>query len=211
MGGLLSINSPFWRLMDKMLHLLWLNLLWFLCCLPIFTIGAATTALYSVTLKYAKNQEGYITHDFLQSFKDNFFQSTLVWFVMAGIGIFLGLDLIVYLRSSDSIPNLLLMTAFFASILIYIFVNLYVYAIIASFRNTTRQCLKNALILSVWHWPTSLLMISGGILIFLAGMLLFPPLLFVGYAGFCYLCSKYFNKLFGILSCPISSSVSEVQ
>ena len=45
MNGLFSINSPLWRFMDKALRLIWLNLLWFLCCLPIVTIGASTTAL----------------------------------------------------------------------------------------------------------------------------------------------------------------------
>ena len=72
MNGLFSINSPLWRFMDKALRLIWLNLLWFLCCLPVVTIGAATTALYSVTLKYARDEEGYLTRSFFQAFRQNF-------------------------------------------------------------------------------------------------------------------------------------------
>ena len=93
MNGLFSINSPLWRFMDKALRLIWLNLLWFLCCLPIVTIGASTTALYSVTLKYARDEEGYLTRSFFQAFRQNFRQSTIIWLVMAAIGILLGLVL----------------------------------------------------------------------------------------------------------------------
>ena len=201
MNGLFSINSPLWRFMDKALRLIWLNLLWFLCCLPIVTIGASTTALYSVTLKYARDEEGYLTRSFFQAFRQNFRQSTIIWLVMAAIGILLGLDLIVYLRASSvSLTQSALMLIFFTAVLLYLFVSLYVYAMVAHFKNTVGQYMKNALILSICHWPASILMITGGVAFFLAGMLIFPPLLFVGTAGFCYLCSKYFNRLFDRLA-----------
>ena len=201
MNGLFSINSPLWRFMDKALRLIWLNLLWFLCCLPVVTIGAATTALYSVTLKYARDEEGYLTRSFFQAFRQNFRQSTIIWLVMAAVGILLGLDLIVYLRASSvSLTQSALMLIFFTAVLLYLFVSLYVYAIVAHFKNTVGQYMKNALILSICHWPASILMITGGVAFVLAGMLIVPPLLFVGTAGFCYLCSKYFNRLFDRLA-----------
>lgn len=197
MGTLFSINSPLWNFMDKVLHLLLLNLLWFVCCIPIVTIGASTTALYSVMLKYTRDQEGYIIREFFRAFRKNFLSSTAVWFLMAAIGIFLGADAIVYLRSSAvGVFDMILMTAFFSGVLMYVFVNLYIYALIAAFQNTIFHFLKNALLLSVCHWPASLLMIVGGVSLFTVGMLVFPPLLFVGFALFSYVCSKYFNRIF---------------
>lgn len=197
MGTLFSINSPLWNFMDKVLHLLLLNLLWFVCCIPIVTIGASTTALYSVMLKYTRDQEGYIIREFFRAFRKNFLSSTAVWFLMAAIGIFLGADAIVYLRSyAVGVFDMILMTAFFSGVLMYVFVNLYIYALIAAFQNTIFHFLKNALLLSVCHWPASLLMIVGGVSLFTVGMLVFPPLLFVGFALFSYVCSKYFNRIF---------------
>lgn len=192
-----SINSPLYRFTDRVLHLLWLNFLWLLCSLPVFTIGASTTALYTVALKYAKNQEGYMTREFLNAFRGNFVQSTVTLFLLTGIGIFLGTDLIVYTRSDRTGPlAILLLAAFLTCLLVYIFLNLYIYAVIARFDNTTFQCLKNALILSLYHWPSSLLIAAAGIFILAAGLLVFPPLLFLGSSLFAYFSSRLFVKIF---------------
>lgn len=199
--NLFSINSPLWRFMDRVLHLLWLNLLWLLCSLPVITIGASTTALYSVTLKYVKDQEGYMTREFFRAFKENFVQATLVQFLMGGLGLLLGLDFIVYSRNVSAGPlDMLLLVGFFSCLLIYLFVNLYIYAVIAKYRNPLRHCLKNALILSLYHWPSSVLMIVIGLSILGVGLLVFPPLLFIGFALFAYLCSRFLVKIFGRIS-----------
>lgn len=194
---LFSINSPLWRFMDKVLRLLWLNLLWLVCSLPLITLGASTTALYSVTLKYVRDQEGYMTQEFFRAFKENFLQSTKVTLIMAGIGILLGLDLIVYARSSASgLGSMILLTAFFTAMLIYLFINFYIYAIMAKFKTTIKQCFKNALIMSVCHWPSSVLMLLTGFLIPVIGLRFFPPLLFVGFALFAYISSRFLRKIF---------------
>ena len=201
MNSLFSINSPLWRYTDKVLRLIWLNLLWILCCLPLFTAGAATTALYSVVLKYARDEEGYLSRSFFKAFRENFVPSTVIWLVLAAAGALMGLDLLVYLRSpSAGLPQLVLMVFFFTALLLYLFTSLYVYAMAAYFQNTAGQQIKNALILAICHWPASILMVSGIVILFLAAMLFFPPLLLIGGSGFCYLCSKYFNRIFSQLA-----------
>ena len=57
----------------------YLNLLWFVCSLPIITVGASTTALYAVTLKIARNEEGNITTQFFWAFVRDFRQATTLW------------------------------------------------------------------------------------------------------------------------------------
>lgn len=197
MLNLFSVNSPLWRFMDRLLHLLWLNLLWLLCCLPVLTIGAATTALYTVTLKYARDQEGYMTREFFLAFKANFLQSTKAALILAAAGILLGLDFIVYAHHISAGPlSMILLTAFFTCGLLYLFLNLYIYAIMAKFQNTLAQCFKNALIMSVCHWPSSIFMLVLGFAILAVGLLLFPPLLFMGFALFSYVCSRFLLKIF---------------
>ena len=39
------------RLINRIFHLISLNLIWLVCCIPIVTIGAATTAMYDVLLR----------------------------------------------------------------------------------------------------------------------------------------------------------------
>ena len=54
------------RALTKICDMVCLNVLWLICCIPIVTIGAATTALYTIMLKMVKNEEGYIFGDFLR-------------------------------------------------------------------------------------------------------------------------------------------------
>lgn len=197
MGNFLSINSPFWQFVDRTLNLIWLNMLWAVCCLPVITIGASTSALYSVCLSCIQNRESYITKNFFQAFKANFKQASIIWGLLLGIGFFLGMDLLVYLRSSSlGIAGTLLLTAFFTCVLIYVFTSIYIYAYIAVFQDTIKNSLKNSLLLSLCHWPSSILMVTFGILILCVGFLVFPPLLFLGFSLFCYINSRFLNWIF---------------
>ena len=53
--AIFSQESKFSQIMMRLAWGCYLNLLWFVCSLPIITIGASTTALYYVTLKIAEN------------------------------------------------------------------------------------------------------------------------------------------------------------
>ena len=48
-----NIDSPFYRTMGKIGDLLFANLLWLVCCLPIVTAGASTLGLFTVVNKMA--------------------------------------------------------------------------------------------------------------------------------------------------------------
>ena len=48
------------RAMGKIADMICLNVLWLICCIPVITIGASTTALYTVMLRLVKDEEGYI-------------------------------------------------------------------------------------------------------------------------------------------------------
>ena len=64
-------DSGIMRVLSKICDIVCLNVLWLVCSLPIITIGASTTALYTVMLKLVKNEEGYIFKGFLHAFKLN--------------------------------------------------------------------------------------------------------------------------------------------
>ena len=78
-----------------------LSCLWYLCCLPVVTAGAATTALYYVTLKMARGQEGQLIPAFFHSFKQNLKQATALWVGYLAVGILLVLDLVICLQTSS--------------------------------------------------------------------------------------------------------------
>ena len=51
MKSLFDIDGPAMRFLTKIAYSAYLNILWFICCLPVFTVGASTTALFYVALK----------------------------------------------------------------------------------------------------------------------------------------------------------------
>ena len=55
-----SLENPIWKFIGNLADFFLLSCLWYLCCLPVVTAGAATTALYYVTLKMARGQEGQL-------------------------------------------------------------------------------------------------------------------------------------------------------
>ena len=60
MGGIFNINSPFFRVMSKVFDVIVLSLLWTLCCIPVITIGPATTALYYAIVKSIRKDRGWV-------------------------------------------------------------------------------------------------------------------------------------------------------
>ena len=82
MGRFFNIDSPIMVGLNKLADLIWLNILTFICCIPIITVGASITALNYVALKMVRNEEGYVTRSFFKSFKQNFKQATIIWLIM---------------------------------------------------------------------------------------------------------------------------------
>ena len=90
-----SLENPIWKFIGNLADFFLLSCLWYLCCLPVVTGGAATTALYYVTLKMARGQEGQLIPAFFHSFKQNLKQATALWVGYLAVGILLVLDLVI--------------------------------------------------------------------------------------------------------------------
>ena len=94
MNSIFSYESKLVQMLLKLADLMILNLLYVACCLPVITIGAATSAMYSICTKLAdKNQDVYVISGFFKAFASNFRQATLIWLIFLGIGAFLLFDL----------------------------------------------------------------------------------------------------------------------
>ena len=101
------IDNPIMRGMGRLADFIILNLLWVVCSIPIITIGASTTALYTVMMKLVKNEEGYIAKGFLKAFKENFKQSTIMWIIFLLISIVFVVDFVSIKLMSDEIGGIL--------------------------------------------------------------------------------------------------------
>ena len=145
------------RALSRICDFVILNILWLVCSIPIVTIGASTTALYSVMQKIVRNEEGYIARSSFKAFKQNFKQATIVWLLIAALGLILSVDLNMA-RSLEGTIRIVFQVifGFFSFWLFAIF--LYVFPLLARYENSTKATLKNAVILSIAKLPFTFLM-----------------------------------------------------
>ena len=158
------------RLLTRIFDFILLNVLWVLCSIPVITLGASTTALYSVMLKIAENEEGYIMRDFLKAFKRDFRQSTIVWCILLGIGAALFVDY-RFVQNLPGVMGTIGMVLLGMIVLVYIFEVVFVFPLIARFDNTTINMLKNAVLIPISRLPYAVFVLG------LSGMCVFVTLL----------------------------------
>ena len=147
------------RALGKIGDMICLNVMWLICCIPIITIGASTTALYAVMLRMVKNEEGYIFRGFLKAFKSNFKQSTLIWLILLLLGIVWTVDF----RVAGFIPGMagIILSAIFLALgFILLSVMIYIFPLTARYENGIKATFKNALILTVAKLPYTFLMVA---------------------------------------------------
>ena len=87
MSGIFSPESRFMRYMNRLADLMILILLFLLTSLPIFTIGASLTALYTVCFRLGTDREGGTFRDYFAAFRENFGQATKLWLVAVAWGL----------------------------------------------------------------------------------------------------------------------------
>lgn len=146
------------RFLGRIADFMFLNILWIVCSIPIVTIGASTTAMYSVMLKLVKNEEGYIVKGFLKAFKENFKQSTIMWLLYLVVGILIVVDFRLVWVMNSSIRNVMQVFLTIMSIFL-ISMGIYGFSLQARYENTIKNTLKNAMILTIAKAPYTLLML----------------------------------------------------
>lgn len=156
--ALFNINSGFFKFINRLLDVLFINLLWIICSLPIVTIGASTCAAFSITLKMVDDEEGYIAKTFFKAFKQNFKQGTLMWLITAPCVYMLYLLWQMVIKSEDInaivIIGVILLTA------IAISINLYSYPLIARYENSLKNIIKNSFGICVQFFIKTLILIA---------------------------------------------------
>ena len=146
--GLFNYDNPVWRFIGKLGDLILLNILWIVCSIPIVTAGAATTAVYYVTLKLVRDENDGTIKNCFHSFKENFVQSTIIWVILLAAGALLAFDFWFFLtgqmNSLTGVPKLLMTAVFGGFLMLYIFISTYVFALQSRFYNPVKRTLFNA-------------------------------------------------------------------
>ena len=158
MRDVFNMDGPLMSSLNKITDLLWLNILTILCCIPIITAGSAITALYYMTIKIVKNEEGYITRSYFKSFKENLKQSTILWILILIVSFVIYMDYYIIQYSGLDFPKALVIILSIIPIILVMILQ-YVFPLQARYENKIKDTLKNALLVSISNLPKTVLLI----------------------------------------------------
>lgn len=162
MKGIFNPDNPVMALLTQLADLVIVNLLWFVCSIPIVTLGASTTALYYVCLKLAGREDVTAVKDFFASFKQNFKQATVIWLFFLVVFAFLGLDIysVTTLSLYGSTSGTVLLGVFLLAAAVALPMFLFAFAVQARFDNAVKNTLKNAALLGIANPGHTVLMVA---------------------------------------------------
>ena len=155
MGKLFSPESKLMEILSRVADVMILNVVLILSCLPVFTIGAAVTAMYSVCFRWNTPQEGRLLKDYWLGFRGNFKQATLMWLLVLALALVCCVDLYAARRYGGNIARFTVV--FQGALVLLCIVAGYAFPILSRYHNTVKQTLKNALLLSLSHLGRTIL------------------------------------------------------
>ncbi len=165
-----SYDGVIGNAVNKILDGICLSILWIVFSLPIFTMGAATTAVYYTVNKVFRNDEVGLFKFFWRSFKANLKQSIPVTLMFAVIYIlfFVNGYFGYAFYESGEVPLGILIVMIVVAVIVMTW-SCYIFPYMARFEDTTKATLKNCGYMMVRHFPWSLLLVA----LFVAAVVVF--------------------------------------
>lgn len=154
----LNTDNLFFRFVNKAFDVIALSILWFICSLPLFTIGASTTALYYTVLKNIRSNRGYCYKGFFHCFRENFKNTVIPSIIYVAIILIAVADMRI-LHNNVTIMNQFaeLQIVFLIICVLVVTWAVWTFGLTARFENTWKTTMKNGALMMFAHLPVSLL------------------------------------------------------
>lgn len=197
-----SFDSPIMEKLGFVGDIIILNIIFLVSCLPLVTIGAAIASLYSVTMKMARGESAPVFQTYCCAFKQNFKDgsiSGIVLFIFLAL-IWVDFHLIAQLSNG---PKTILGIVLGLLLGLFFLVTAYIFPLIAKMKNNIKENFKNALFMSISHFPLTVLLVGlnlGMIILMMFSPRMFTIMLlifvFFGFAFFSFVKAKIYSKIF---------------
>lgn len=144
MKKLFNLDGRFVKTLETIINLILINALFIIFSLPIFTIGASLTAMYTLSLRIVRKEHQFVWKSFIQAFKSNFKQSTIIWlaFLISGLIVYANISFIRYVSGIWYII-LFLGLLLFSFLFLLLFTT--IFPILSRFDNTIIKTIENSL------------------------------------------------------------------
>lgn len=155
MGNLFNMDNGIFSFLGKVFDIIMLSIIWIICCIPIVTIGPATSAMYYTVVKVIRRNRGYISKEFFHSFKQNLktgIGAGVIILVIGGLLLF-NIQLSTHMTGKLS---LVLGYSYRVFFVLLICVSIYVFPNLSRFDLKVLQLFKTSLIMAIKHLPSTI-------------------------------------------------------
>lgn len=153
MGNLFSVDGGLYKFISRLWDMVKLNFMWLLCSIPIITMGAATAAAFSVTLKMVDEEEGYICGPFLKEFKANIKKGSImgVFLLVAAYALYLDLQ---FFHAANAVGEggFLFLAIFVIGLVLTYTHFIYAFPLQARYENSIINTMRNSFRISLKYW-----------------------------------------------------------
>ena len=170
-------ESSLYKFGTRLVDVLALNFLWLFCSLPLilaimiprllgvfwipcgllgaFTMGAASVAAFSITLKMVDDEEGYIFKPFFKEFKASLLKGGIagVIEIVAIYALYLDFQLFQNVKDSNIVFLMVFILGLFLAFMHYV----YAYALMARYENTIINTLRNSFTIAIRYFKKTFL------------------------------------------------------
>lgn len=143
----------FMRLFDRFGDLFFLNIYFTISCIPVITIGAAFTALYTVTNKMVRNEDGPIRQEYWTAFRANLKQGIIIWVIDLIYIALMAAEYLYVIQNSDQLSRFLFILVS-VEFFLFAFAFPLQFPILARYDNTTGRIILNSLVLAMSYLGT---------------------------------------------------------
>ena len=191
-----GIDEKFWSWMEWIPNIVLLGVLWLVTSLPIVTIGASTTAVYSCFFQFRQDHRKKLIPLYFEQFKAHFKQATIIWLILFPSAILLSIDVVYCVMHSDEMMFVLSGTVAAVLLTFVVFTLMTVFAYLSKFENSIKDTLLKSLQFVFKDFLRSALNITLlGSITFLV-ITLFPQFILIYGGLICFVLSINFEEMF---------------
>ena len=171
--SLFDPENSFWSFLTRIYNLAFAGFLWFVTSLPLITIGASTTALYSYAFSVTEQRDGYVSRTFFASFRKHFAKATRIWIGMILVFGFLFFDAYIASTGNSIVSNIMFFCILSVAIILAMLA-VHVFPFLSQWDLPYKKMATSIFLLGVGTLPVSVTLVVVNSLFFLL-IYTFPP------------------------------------
>lgn len=155
--GFLRFDSPIMQKLGLLFELMVLNVVTILCSLPVFTMGAAVSALYDTVWRMRKN-EGTLLRNYFRAFGANFKGATAMYIPLLLTGLIFGYNFLLVAMNHQSGQGYILVPLGIC-FAVWAIITAWAFPLQTRFENTVIRIYVNALLCGLQYLPRTIAMV----------------------------------------------------